>query len=362
MFRQLTTIATTTLVESVRQPIYLLLIFVGIIAMVLAPSLAMYTMEHGGSTGGGDNLMLIDMGLSNLALWSLLLSVFIASNAVAREIDQRTVLTVVSKPVPRAVFVIGKFLGVTGATVLAFFLMSLVFLMTVRHQVMSTASDKFDIPVLLFGAGGALFALLAAAGANFYFRRPFVSTFVATLTIGLTLSFVLILLVAPDWTLQHPWKEFEVNEHQKQKLVVGMAVVLQAVLVLSTLALACSTRLNVVPTLLVCMGVALLGVTSSALSQWVNGRLEIPVTAAPLQTFSVIAKSGEPFLMQLAFFASKIIYMIAPNFQFLFPADALVQGKMISGVHLLTLTAYSGLYVLALLTLAIAMFQRREVG
>ncbi|MDX1681939.1 MAG: ABC transporter permease subunit, partial [Phycisphaeraceae bacterium] len=131
MLGQLFTISRNTFKESIRQPIFVVLIFVAGLLLVLNPSLAAYTMED-------DDRLLVDLGLSTLFLIGLLLAAFTATNVLTVELENRTVLTVVSKPVPRPVFMLGKFLGVAAAILIAFWTLSTIFLLTVRHGVMTT--------------------------------------------------------------------------------------------------------------------------------------------------------------------------------------------------------------------------------
>src|SRR5690606_27955164 len=95
-----------------------------------------------------DNKLLVDMGLSTLALAGLLLAAFTATGVLSNEIENKTVLTTISKPVSRPMFVLGKFAGVAAALVLAYATLAIIFLLTVRHKVMMTASDRFDMPVI----------------------------------------------------------------------------------------------------------------------------------------------------------------------------------------------------------------------
>ena len=76
----------------------------------------------------------------------------VGSGVLTREIDNKTVLTVISKPVSRPLFIVGKFLGLAAGLAVAFFMSAVLFFLSVRHSVMSTASDKYDMPVLLFGS------------------------------------------------------------------------------------------------------------------------------------------------------------------------------------------------------------------
>jgi ABC-type transport system involved in multi-copper enzyme maturation permease subunit len=139
-------IARNAFLESIRQPVFVVLVLAGILALVLNVNLAAFTLED-------DNKLLIDLGLSTLFLSGLLMAAFTATSVLSREIENKTVLTVVSKPVPRPQVVVGKFLGVAAAIATAYWLLAAVFLLTVRHRVQSSvrAEDIFDPPVVTFG-------------------------------------------------------------------------------------------------------------------------------------------------------------------------------------------------------------------
>ena len=142
----LVTIARNAFLESIRQPIHAVLICAALLALVLNVNLAGYTLED-------DNKLLVDLGLSTLFLSGLLMAAFTATSVLSREIENKTVLTVVSKPVPRPQVVVGKFLGVAAAIATAYWLLAAVFLLTVRHRVQSSVreEDIFDPPVVTFG-------------------------------------------------------------------------------------------------------------------------------------------------------------------------------------------------------------------
>ena len=109
---QLLAIARNTFFESIRQPVLLVVLVICTILVVLSNPFSAYTMTD-------DNKMFVDIGLSTVFIGGAILSAFIASNVITREIENRTVLTVVSKPVSRPVFIFGKYVGVCGAQVLA---------------------------------------------------------------------------------------------------------------------------------------------------------------------------------------------------------------------------------------------------
>tara|TARA_R110002111_G_scaffold53828_4_gene93387 strand:+ start:1354 stop:2421 length:1068 start_codon:yes stop_codon:yes gene_type:complete len=355
MFQQLATITQNTFTESIRQPIFVILILLGSLAMVINPQLAAYTMED-------DNKLLIDMGLSTIFLVSLLLAAFTATGVFSNEIENKTVLTVVSKPVSRPLFVIGKYVGISAAIATAFFLLSIVLAMTIRHRVMSTASDHFDMPVILFGFGAALIALLVATMANYLYGRVFSSSFTICLLITQTLAFAMVLLINKDWGLQSPMTDFTNHNGELGQVVVGLGLVFQAVLVLTGVAVAASTRLGQVMTLLICFGVFMLGLASNSLSQMVNMRLSIPAGTDYYKSLSVIWHADIALYQKTIYAAAKLVYMLVPNLQFFWPADAITQGTPITAGLFGLVSGYAVLQIVAVIAIAIALFQNREVG
>ncbi len=68
-----------------------------------------------------------DLGLAALSLVGVLLIVLVGGTLVHREIDRRTILTVLAKPIRRSEFLIGKYLGLLAMVVLVFVAMTVVF-------------------------------------------------------------------------------------------------------------------------------------------------------------------------------------------------------------------------------------------
>ena len=62
-------------------------------------------------TAGQDLKIMKDLGLATIELAGVLMAVFIGVGLVAREIDRRSIFALLSKPLPRAEFVAGKFAG-----------------------------------------------------------------------------------------------------------------------------------------------------------------------------------------------------------------------------------------------------------
>ncbi len=98
--------------EAVRQPMFLLLLLPTIIfAMPLIPLLPYFTL-------GEDLKMVKELGYDLLALLGGIFVVICASTSISEEIEGRTAVTLMSKPVSRRQFLLGKFAGILLAGVM----------------------------------------------------------------------------------------------------------------------------------------------------------------------------------------------------------------------------------------------------
>lgn len=69
--------------------------------------------------------ILLDFGFSAVSLASGMTAVYIGIVSLAREIEQRTIYTVVSKPISRSTYVVGKFLGALAVMAVTHVMLSL---------------------------------------------------------------------------------------------------------------------------------------------------------------------------------------------------------------------------------------------
>ncbi len=64
----------------------------------------------------GEGLRLtVDLGLSVISMLGLLVVLMVGTSLVAKEIERRTIFNLLSRPLPRPVYLIGKWLGLSGA-------------------------------------------------------------------------------------------------------------------------------------------------------------------------------------------------------------------------------------------------------
>ena len=121
-------IALVTAKESMAQPLYYVVMALGCFAL-----LAFIYIPY--NTFGEDVKMLKDSGLTLIMVLAIIVAVWSASVSVWEEVEGRTALTVLSKPVLRRQFILGKFLGILGPVVVLFVVLGFLFLVTVSYKV-----------------------------------------------------------------------------------------------------------------------------------------------------------------------------------------------------------------------------------
>lgn len=72
-----------------------------------------------------ERLVVINLGLAAVSLFGVVIAIFIGIGLVSKEIDKRTLYTVLSRPVRRWEFIAGKFFGLAGTLVVNTFFMSI---------------------------------------------------------------------------------------------------------------------------------------------------------------------------------------------------------------------------------------------
>lgn len=85
-----------------------------------------------GSISLGEDLKIIrDFGLAGIYIFGLIVTIFLGTSLIYKEIEKRTICTVLSKPVSTRDFILGKFLGLFSSITLAIILMAAVYLIVV---------------------------------------------------------------------------------------------------------------------------------------------------------------------------------------------------------------------------------------
>jgi ABC-type transport system involved in multi-copper enzyme maturation permease subunit len=101
-----------------------------------------------------------DVGLAAMFVLGMLIAIFAGTNAVSREIDSKTIHTLLAKPVKRSEFVLGKFLGAGLATLFNFAVMAVGFLIIVGF--IEKASPLYLLTAIMLAAVELLILISAS--------------------------------------------------------------------------------------------------------------------------------------------------------------------------------------------------------
>ncbi len=101
---KITAIALNTFKEAIRDRILYLLLFFAVVSLIFSRLLAILAV--------GDRVKIImDVGLASLSFFGALMAILMGTSLVFKEIDKKTIYTLLSKPIHRYQFLLGKFFG-----------------------------------------------------------------------------------------------------------------------------------------------------------------------------------------------------------------------------------------------------------
>ena len=135
--------------EGVRQPLFWVLFALGLLALMVSPLVPYFTF-------GEDLVMVKDLGFDTMMLVAALFGTLAASQSISEEIEGRTAVTLMSKPVSRRQFLLGKFLGILLAALLLYGLLSWAFEGVLLEKSCLDRLDPQPTPVWLTSALGQL--------------------------------------------------------------------------------------------------------------------------------------------------------------------------------------------------------------
>jgi len=252
-----------------------------------------------------------------------------ASSALAREIRTGTALAVLAKPVGRAQFLLAKYLGLIAAITILIYSNMIAAIFASRMSF--NAYGHVDFPALGIFFGAIIIGYGIAGFTNFFLRRPFMADAVFSVIALLSIAFIIVAFLKKDSNYLEDYQGID------WRLIPASILILFALWILAALALACSTRLEMIPTLAICSAIFLIGLMSDYFYQRAGG-----------------AGQGTPFW-------ASTLYAIVPNWQQFWLADLLETGKKLPWSYLSKAFIYVVTYVGAALSLALVLFQDREL-
>jgi len=320
--RQFFAIASNAFMELIRQPVFLLLVTATSFFEIFLACIPYFGF-------GDDPKMVQDSVLAVMLLSGMLSSVLSASASIAREVRFGTALAVLSKPVSRINFILAKYIGIMCSLAVLTYINLLAALLTSRM-----AYDAYgDTDKLALGIWSLYVAIAFIAGgiSNYFLRRPYVADTLFALLICTTLAFITINFFDKSGKLQAFASDID------WRLIPAGILILFSTWVFAAIAVACSTRIDMIPTLSVCSALFLLGLMSDYL-------------------FRKGATDG--------LFLYSTLYTIVPNWANFWVSDIMEYYGQIKGLLVYTLRVglYTFSYIGAALLIAAGLFENRELS
>jgi len=165
-------IARTTVSEAVRRKVLLIILMIGVLLLSIIPSLGVLSARSETST-------MISTMYFVLRFTSALIAIILTIYMIPNEIERRTIYTILSKPVQRWQFLLGKYFGAVFALLMMILLMTIVMVALFalfQHPDWSKIADLLKQPAFYF-----LEMCLLAAVALFFstFTTPLVNFFLS---------------------------------------------------------------------------------------------------------------------------------------------------------------------------------------
>lgn len=210
---KISAIALNTFKEAVRNRILYSILFFGVILVVVSSL-------FGSVSIGQQEKVIKDFGLFSLSFLGAIISILSGVNLLNKELKQKTIYNILSKPVSRFQFVIGKYIGLTLTISLLTFLMGLalfvfvwqiegnpdfllfqgVFLIILELSMVSAITIFFSSLVVTLTLSGIFTLAFYLAGRSISYLKYFLNQDSATPPILLSLISVFDWIV-PDLSL-----------------------------------------------------------------------------------------------------------------------------------------------------------------
>jgi len=308
-------IADNTFKESIREPIYFLMLLCALVLIGHFPSMALFVFSE-------QLKLVVDSSMATSMIFGLLAAVLCASHTVSREMRNGTVLLLMSKPVTRASFILAKIAGIVAAATLFTLICNLSAYVSIYIAV-----DQFRMDMMAYGMFFAVIAAACVAGMAANFWKGYSFSAVATVAMAVFIPVYVAVCVA---TKEHPALSM-------MDLSMALLLIQLAVIAMSTLAVVFATRLDMVANLTLCSAFFFLGLVSGFLFR---------------------QDTGSEVLNGIF----GILYAVLPNWQFFWLADAIAGNHAIPTGYVAECAFYVVIYVAVCIMWAVAVFQQKEIA
>ncbi|OVE73858.1 hypothetical protein BVX94_02580 [bacterium B17] len=324
--RQFITLAGLTSLEAIRQPICLLLATTCVVLTGLVPMLTMHQF-------GEQGRLARDSGLALHFVFGLLISGYIASTSLNREMKSGTASAVLSKPVSRVMFFLSKFAGIVFVIIL-FSLCA-----TISTLLSERIAEKFQTSGTAYGyvtdwrTGIILLctpfaAYLLAGFLNYKIKTPFESTAFALLLLSL------IGIVIASCFYERSGHASSFTFIFQWSIINASVLITIALLIISAIAISLSTKLETIPTMSITSAIFLIGL----ISDYAFGR--------PMMEGNLLCG---------------FLFGVSPNFQHFWLSDAISDGGVIPSDYVLSAARYAAVYSAGILCLGVLSFRQSDM-
>jgi ABC-type transport system involved in multi-copper enzyme maturation permease subunit len=151
----------------------------------------------------------VDMALSTISFTGLLLVLFVGINLMAKDLDKRTIYTILSRPISRSQYIFGKFLGMVLLITITVGILSLLAMVAIVLMKMTHVEyfERFSWSLIALAVFLTILMLILLSAVSFLFAS-FTSTSFITLAltiityiIGQSISGVKALIESPPQAL-----------------------------------------------------------------------------------------------------------------------------------------------------------------
>jgi ABC-type Na+ efflux pump permease subunit len=118
--RRVGTIATNTLTELTRQRVFYVLLIFALVLIGSSVFMARFTFQQ-------EFQILKDVSLGAMSIFGSLLAIIASARLISQDVEDRTIYTILAKPVPRFEYVLGKLFGVLLLLAISIALMTVLF-------------------------------------------------------------------------------------------------------------------------------------------------------------------------------------------------------------------------------------------
>lgn len=164
-------IAATTVGEAIRRRVLLIILLIGVLFLAIAPGLSVLSARQ-------EVTVLKSMMLGIIQLTSAVIAVVLTVYMIPNEIERRTIYTILSKPVQRWQFLVGKYLGAVLSLGLMMALMATVMILVYMIQKsvynlgelgpMAKAPALYFVQMSLLASVGIFFSTFVSPLVNFF--------------------------------------------------------------------------------------------------------------------------------------------------------------------------------------------------